>query len=418
MSYDNIRLSKGNFTVVDGYFWMMDDSTDSIVVKTDDGTTAYSYPLATTINNPVISMEYDGHNIWTLQNTDTDEMTIIRWVIENYVCVVKNKFILIPSGSHKFDSNAMTVEHYHTTFSADEAAGQSVLSVATGLDMAYGYVLYLGPNHLGQSEQVTVQSATSDSVTIVGTTAYEYRTGVNISFYSKIWLFNNYDGVDDTTGALYAIDAYTGSVITKTAGGAYADVKAASFFNVPRYVFDKTVASTVTEPRYNSILYVKSTNLLFLDPDDLTTTFGSMTMDNIEDDLATNIVIYDIAVDGVNIYRLQRKATYYGTTDTFENSTYSYQLSSLNSFITSINMSADPAILPANGVSPSTIVAVVKDQFNLPIESRQVFFTDDDPVGSITISPVNTNSDGVAQTTYVAGTSAREVRLSATAQQT
>jgi len=33
-------------------------------------------------------------------------------------------------------------------------------------------------------------------------------------------------------------------------------------------------------------------------------------------------------------------------------------------------------------------------------------------------SPVNTDSDGVAVTTYVAGTSAREVRLTVTAQQT
>ena len=83
MSYDNIRLRKSNFTIVDGYFWMMDEDTDSIVVKTDDGTLAYSYPLTTTISTPVISMEYDGHNIWTLQDTGTDELTITRWTISN-----------------------------------------------------------------------------------------------------------------------------------------------------------------------------------------------------------------------------------------------------------------------------------------------------------------------------------------------
>jgi hypothetical protein len=417
MAYDNIRLRKSNFTVVDGYFWMIDEDTDSIVVKTDDGTLAYSYPLDTTITYPVLSLEYDGYNIWTLQATGTDKVTIRRWYINNYVGTLRDEFDLVPGASHKYDSNAFTVEHYHTDFSSDESAGQFTLSVSDSSEMDTGYTLVLGPNHLGQLEEVEVLSTGTGSVTLTSATTYEYRSGADISFYKKLWLFNNYDGTDNTTGALYAINAYTGSVISKTAGGAYKNVLASTFFDVPRYVFDKTVPTTTTDPRYNSIVYVRGTNLLFLDPDDLSTNYGSMTMDNIEDDQATNIDIYDLAIDGVNVYRLQDKATYYGNTESFSNSTYSYQLSSLNSFITSISLSADPAILPANGVNTSTVTATVKDQFNLPIQSRQVFFTDDDPVGSITSSAV-TDSDGIAQVAYVAGTSAREVRLTATAQQT
>jgi len=156
--------------------------------------------------------------------------------------------------------------------------------------------------------------------------------------------------------------------------------------------------------------------MLFLDPDDLNNSNGSMTMDNIESNQATNIEIYDITMEGTNVYRLQLKATYYGTTASFVG-TYNYQLSSLNPFITSISLRANPAILPANGVNPSIITAIVKDQFNLPVEQRQVFFTDDDPSGAITSSPVNTDADGIAITTYIAGTSAREVRITATAQQ-
>ena len=405
-------------TVVDGYYWMMDDDTDSIVVKTDDGTLAYSYPLDTTIDTPVLSMEYDGYNIWTLRNTNTDEMTIERWYINNYVCTLRDTFVFPPGPSHSYSADCFTVEHYHTTFAANEAAGQSILSVTDGSDMDSGFTIVLGPNRYGQMEEKTVSSASSTTAQINGSTTYEYETGDAISFYKRIWLFNNYDGTDDTTGALYAIDAYTGSVITKYAGGAYTDIKAATFFNVPRYVFDRTVGSATTEPRYNTIAYVKGTNLLFLDPDDLTTSFGSMTMDNIEDDQATNIVVYDLAIDGTNIYRLQLKATYYGTTNNFDDSTYNYQLSTLNSFITSISMHADPAILPANGVNNSTITAVVKDQFNLPVVGRQVFFTDDDPDGNIVSSPINTNDDGIATTSYIAGVSAREVRITATAQQT
>jgi hypothetical protein len=317
--------------------------------------------------------------------------------------------------SHNFSADAFTIEHYHTQFSAPESAGQSILSVQDGSKMASGYTIVLGPNILGQIEERTVSSANAGTVQINGTTTYNYNSGDPISFYKRIWLFNNFNGTDSSTGALYCIDAYTGSVITKYAGGAYKDIGACTFFDVPNYVFYKGAHNI--EPKYNSLCYIKGTNLIFLNPDDLTNSYGSMTMDNIESDQATNIIVYDLTIYGTNVYRLQRKATYYGATSTFADSTYNYQLSSLNSFITSISLRADPAILPANGVNPSAITAIVKDQFNLPVQQRQVFFTDDDPNGNIVSSPVNTDSSGIAITSYIAGTSAREVRITATAQQ-
>jgi hypothetical protein len=158
--------------------------------------------------------------------------------------------------------------------------------------------------------------------------------------------------------------------------------------------------------------------MIFLDPDNLSVSNGSMTMDNIEDDQATTIPVYDVAIEGTNVYRTQLKATYYGTTYTFDDDTYNHQLSTLNSFITSISLRSEPAIIPANGVNTAAITAIVRDQFNLPVQQRQVYFTDDDPNGAILSSPVNTNANGVATTTYQSGTSAREVRITATAQQT
>jgi len=417
MSYENIRLRKQNFTVVNGYFWMVDQDVDAIIVKTDDGTQAYSYPLDTTITNEITSLEFDGYNIWSLETSATDQITIRRWNISNYVCCLRNTFVMVPNASHKYSSSAFTVEHYHETFSSDEAAGQSVLSVSSGSKMDSGFKLILGPNVLGQTEEVSVSSATSDSVSINGVTLYAYETGDPISFYRRIWLFNNYDGISSTTGALYKIDAYTGAYVTKYAGGAYKDINACTFFDVPRYVFDRSVGPETPEPRYNSLCYIKGTNAIFLNPDNLNSSYGSMAMDNIKSDLATTITVYDMAMEGTNVFRLQRDATYYGTTYTFVNSTYNYQLSSLNSFITSISLRSDPSILPANGVNTAQITAIVKDQFDLPIQQRQVFFTDDDPTGAILSSPINTDSDGVAVTTYKAGTTAREVRVTATAQQ-
>ena len=419
MAYENIRARKQNITMVNGYFWTVDEDTDSVVIKTDDGTVAFSYPLDTTIDNTVISLEYDGYNLWSMENTATDQMTIKRWYIHNYVCTLRNTFNFIPSGSHKYDSEAFTIEHYHTTFSSYEGAGSSVLSVTDGSKISSGFTLVLGPNNNGQIEEVTVSSAGVDYVNINGTTLYNHEAGTTVSFYKNIWMFNNYDGID-ATGAVYKFSAYTGSLINNYSGGAFKDVKSSSFFGVPLYVFDTAVTSTI-EPRYNSICYIKGTNMIFLNPDDLNSSYGSMTMDNIEDDQATNIIVYDFAIEGTNIYRLQRKATYYGSTGTFDDNTYNYQLSTLNAFITSISLSADPAILPANsGGSSSTanVTAVVKDQFNLPIVGRMVYFTEDDPNGYVDPTNDSTNGNGIAVTVYTAGTSAREVRITSTAQQT
>lgn len=418
MAYENIRLRKNNFTVVDGYFWMVDEDTDSIVVKTDDGTVAFSYPLDTTINQSIVSSEYDGRNLWTMRSTGTNQLTIDRWYINNYVCKLRNSFDLVPSLSHKFSSQAFTVEHYHTTFSAPQTAGDAVLSITDASKVESGYTVTFGPNSSGQIEEISVSSATSNSISVNGTIKYSYNTGDPVCFYKRIWLFNNYNGTDSNTGALYNIDAYTGSVITKYSGGAYKDIKSCTFYGIPKYIFDRAVGPDVIDPRYNSICYVKGYTMIFLDPDNLSTSNGAMVMDNIKDDQATNIDIYDLAIDETNVYRLQSEATYYGNTASFADNTYNYQLSTLNPFITSISLHADPAILPANGVNPSEIVATVKDQFNLPIQGRTVYFTDDDPNGGVAPATDSTDAKGQAFTTYTAGTSARETKISATAQQT
>lgn len=415
MAYENVRMKKGNFSIINGYYWTMDEDTDSLIVKTDDGTFAFSYPIDTTITQEVKCMQYDGRNIWTLRATGTNQVTIDRWYINNYVCTLRNTFNFVPSASHNYSVDTFAVEHYKVYFSADENSGQSILSVTDGSRMNSGYTVVLGPNSIGQFEEKTVNMSTSDTLQINGSTTYAYNAGDPITFYKKLWLFNNYDGIDSTNGAIYEVDAYTGAVINKTAGGAFKDIKASTFYGVPRNVFDKTVPENVIEPRYYSLSYVKGSNLIFLDPSNITNSFSSMVMDNVDNTQTNVIPIYDIAIEGTNVYRLQKSATYYGSTVTW--STYNYQLSSLNSFINSISLRADPAILPANGVSPSVITAIVKDQFNLPVQARQVFFTDDDTNGQIVVSPVNTDANGVATTTYIAGNTAREVRITATCQQ-
>ncbi len=127
-------------------------------------------------------------------------------------------------------------------------------------------------------------------------------------------------------------------------------------------------------------------------------------MDNVEG--YTIIPLRDMAVDRNNLYRL------HGT------STYNYSLSPLESFVTSISVSASPAIIAANGLSTTDIKAWVKDQFLQPIKFRRVTFSENGD-GSITAgTEINTDADGFAQTVYKAGVTAQSVIVTATVQQT
>jgi hypothetical protein len=93
-------------------------------------------------------------------------------------------------------------------------------------------------------------------------------------------------------------------------------------------------------------------------------------------------------------------------------------LSTLDHFVTSISLGAYPAIIAANTISTTDIVAIVKDQFLQPISGRLVNFADDDTVGSIVTTPVNTDANGRAQTEYRSGSQAREVKITAVVEQT
>jgi hypothetical protein len=223
-------------------------------------------------------------------------------------------------------------------------------------------------------------------------------------------MFNNFDGKLSTTGALYKLDAYTGELVTKYPSGAYKDITASTFYNVDSFTDYGDV---------DALCFVKGTNTLFINTSASGSTlpyYGSMVMRNILSDTTTVIPIKDLAMDSQNVYRLQR-APDAGSSLT-QWSYYSYVLSTLDHFVTSISLAAYPATIAANTVSSSSIVAMVKDQFLLPISGRLVSFSDDDTTGYIVTTPVNTDADGQAQTVYKSGSTAREVKITAVVEQT
>ncbi len=411
MASENIKLRKRNFTAVEGYFYMLDEEQDNLLQKTDDGNTAFSYPLDTLMTNEVDSLEFDGVYFWSLEDSGTNDVTIRRWQIDNYICKLQQTIALTETGSHKYQSQAFSVEHYHTELAATVSGGDTSLYLDEYWDSTTisGASLYLGPNTNGEAELVTVTTTFSGGVNLSAPTTYDFASEDEVNYFTNIWLFNDFDGLSAATGALYKFDGWTGNYIKKYPTAAYKSIKAATFYKIPSFTEYGTT---------DMLCYIKGTNTLFVNIteniDGTLHYYGSMVMDNVQSDEATVIDVYDMAIDSGNMYRLQLRPDGTATLWTY----YSYLLSPLEAFVTSISLSASPAIIAANGLSTSSILAVVKDQFLQAIVGRNVTFSENG-TGSITGGTVkSTDSDGRADTVYTSGTSAEEVQITAVVEQT
>lgn len=410
----NIKFKKDHFTLADSYFYMFDDDTNVLYQKTSDGSTSFSYPLDNLLESKVNSLEHDGVNFWTLETgTVADTILIKRWNLENYVCKQRDKFVLSPGAGHKYDSKAFTVEHYHTTLSGSVLSGDTKLPVNEYWDkVSTGMNVTVGPNIDGVVETINVQDYEDGKIVLSDPVSVDYPVSSKVNFYTNLWIFNNYNGEDDSIGALYKINAYTGSFITKYPEAEYKNVSACTFYKVTPFSDYGDV---------DALCYVKMTNILFLDISSSGLTlpnFGSMVIDNVEDDNIHIIEVFDLAIEGANIYKLQHKANYFGNTESFTNSLASYHVATQTSMVTSMSLLVNPTIISANGISSTSIIARVKDQFFQPVVGRLVYFEHDDPDGVITGgTPVNTDSKGEAGTIYRSGVTAREVKISATVEQ-
>jgi len=622
----NIGIRKHNFTVNSGYFYTFDEDRDALLQKTDDGNNAFSYPCDVLLNYQVDSLEYDGVYFWSMESYGTvPSMTILikRWQIDNYIAKLKQTITYVSNSSHIYSSNCFTIEHYHTKLTEDVTLGDTTLYIddySNNPKVMADSILHLGPNVDGKEEEVRVVSTVFGGVVLASPTLYDHAAASDVNFHKRIWLFNNYNGNDGSTGALYKFDSHTGDYMNKYSGGAYQSITASTFYKInsfqdlgpkdmlmfakgtntlfvnveedkktlyeaytvddpftgiddtvpnasrwsiiagtPKIQTNKLYSNLTTFPSESAIktvyylpgdfdVYVEgnlvtypttysgsgrmenSMKLLFpneqnrfckvsrgystefggglyqnfsavarkvtdtvlttvsgaaADPttdmdnyglrvrrvatdvhfyyrtttsgiptdwnylgttqmfdsdaqlilssynnvastvtntfDNITYTdgsiayisaaaelpyYGSMVMDNVNTDGYTIIPLRDMAVDRNNLYRLHG------------DNPYNYSLSPLESFVTSISLSASPAIIAANGLSTTDIKAWVKDQFLQPIKFRRVTFSESGD-GSITAgTEINTDENGYAQTVYRAGTVAQAVVVTATVQQT
>jgi len=399
MAHENIRFPRNHMAIRDEYFYYFDERNDTLNQKVSDGATAFTYPLDPPLGgNAVISVEYDGFNFWTLQEGNTSEDVVIKkWLVSNYICEVVDTIELAHSADHKFNSSSFSLEFYNTTLVTTVSGRTSQITLAGYADYVDpGTIITLGPNSEGVYENVTVTGTlnTSNSFGLDFYTFNTYEAGTKVYFPKSIWLVNNFL-YNSAGGSLYKITLPNKQITEVIADEDFEYVDASCFYNTGSEQY---------------ILYVLGTTVRFLNIDSLTNE-KSMLLDNIKNDQSTGITVYDIKVKGDTLYRLQNKATYFGTDYTF--STYNYQFSTIRPFVDSITVDVNPKILPSNGINVAEIQAVVRDQFNALIQIKSVTFSDSDATGFISSTFVYTNHYGIAASIYKAGTIPGNVTITA-----
>lgn len=412
MSYENINFKYPNMCMKNSYFYMFDHDMDVLVQKVDDGMTSFTYPTNVVLGSEIKSLEYGGGYFWSLQSNDANSEFLKKWKIDNFLCKLQHTYVLggfvtVSGGdTHSIQSTTFSLESYKTTIVSSVSVGDDYFLMSVYYDIvASGIEVMLGPNSNGEYSYATVTSVSGNTVYVDSPYVVEFSVGCSVEFAKHVWVFNDesYNAVDN--GSLYKFDAIDMSYIEHYNDIEYDGIKASTFMQNASSAFGSNI---------NAIVYVKSTNLKFIDVNNITNV-KFMVMDNIRINGTTVITVYDIVVYNDAVFRLQHEATYYGVDNSWTK--YNYQVSPIRRFVDSMTVDAANKILNSDGVSIAEVISTVFDQYNDPVFMKLVFFDDNNDTGYMTISPAYTRSDGMAYSYYRAGTSPAHIIITATATQ-
>ncbi len=472
MVRQNIRLSEGNFTSDGVYYYCMLDGTQALQQKVDDGTVAFTYPLDTSVTGNILELSWDGVYFWSLEDNGSTGFFIRKWAIESFICRQQQLFTFTTGSTHTYDASAFAVEHYRLTVAANDngaggyTTGLSDINISDTSMLEPGDVLTFvrrGTNvasRFGTAfvEQAVVQSVLSATqVRLTGAMADDphgdgkgFRgpavipagsspiTPDEVFVTKHLWVGNaNAPGAPGTP-ALYKIRASNGSNIIQFSGTQYSSIGGMTFYTT----YNQGIGIDANATKYNTtivdssalgglqtyVLIARSSTLMFFNTD----TFAidrTLIMNNVKVDTVSVWPVFDMEVLGIEpdvvLYRIQNGTTYKNeslalTDESWGTTQWNYEKQLLRRVVSSIAVSANPSIIPADGNSTSDITATVRDQYNDLIPSGKTVNWSDDSEGAgggtgqgLFNAQSTTDSFGVARNTYKAGTTEQDVKITA-----
>ncbi len=363
---------------------------------------------------------YEEYNLTTVSGylltddrVEYSSNIIRRWVLDeaNARLVLNRTVIRNSKGTDWFGGDAFAVLHTVSPMTDHTArgSGQIYISTTTTSGLKKYDTIMLGPSadqdNVGEIEEVYVHSIDGGTVVIKayeGDTPpkYDYMEGDMVTTFGDILLFGNARplinekaieyAVDRPKGTLFHLDQTNyGEVSHREYSGVYQDIQAA-----------------VWNVYMGTLSFVKSGNLLHMDIDD----YEIARSQNLSLEYpVTNklIVLYDLEVKDITIYRLQKeivKKDDIGQYAKISWDTYNYHADSLLPYSCSIALKSDNNVLKVS--NRANITATVRDQFGVGLINKNIWLTTEGDSGAV-IQPVDgygqSNSDGQSFLIYDSG---------------
>lgn len=384
-----------------------------------------------------ISVQYDGVNIWTLEPTDAGadawhtygkegpERVIRRWRIEEFMCVLKDSWIIKGRNGEIFNSNAFAVEHYYNRvydvcgkdaedYGKPENTDLIILEHPHAAFFQPMDQVYLKSTLYGYYQDVPILETVSSSVLRVATPLnYTFFPGDLVLLRRDLYLFNDYSlDCGAAKAALYHFDIpyITAEDPTKLnepifkkadSSSVYKDIHAATFLTV-------SGNPAICSGNYAGVIgYIRGAQLLICQPNlpsrdevypgghrgtynEFSYRLASMHLDHLDiyDNVRSNsswtgaiAEILDMTASvnpytllSSNLYTLQKIYTYerwsYGVAgDGIIGNTLI--IHTLQPSIASLAIFASPVVAEENG-SPVLIYITVRDQFGSPMNYKKI----------------------------------------------
>lgn len=270
MVYENIRFNKNNMAVYNSNFFMIDEYHNVLIQKTAGGTTSFQYPLNINTSfvhynnlSSITCLQCDGYSFWSLQSfTDSSGVLIRRWVVDNALCNLIKQYPMMNDSYITYDVNTFSVESYHTKLSNTYREGDNVIRIDEFTDIAIfdGSVIGLGPNKYGNKELVTVSGLSGHDILLYDSLSSDYFSGDDVVISTSLFIFNNYNGTDQSSGSLVMVDSNTGYVISSKTSVEFKNIRSSKFSRITDAFFDNADIHT--------LIFVKGTNAKFMNIDD------------------------------------------------------------------------------------------------------------------------------------------------------
>ncbi len=395
MALENVRLSDRNACTdrSHSYIASCNNSYQAIIeVDKNTGTIHKSWPLDTLVSE-VYSIEFDGYYWWTLEQ-QTGGCIIRKWRPEdNIYARLINTFYYT---GHSDLPEALAVEHYYTTLSFGAYKNDTYLYVEDFSKFRVSDYLIVGPStevgYVGNYDerQIIEIDEVNSRIQVTPAISNNYGGGVRVYTTRAFWIFFK--------GELFKYSPKTGNYLASDTDLLYEGIKAATFFS-------------------DKILFVKSSDIYWLDPDSLNL-FKVMAVNNLKADRSTILSIYDLYGYGDYVYRLQGQTAYLSGDTWLDTSWTTYNTVSSKTipevYMVSLNSSARvlPALDPPEITTTSaTITCQVYDQYFSPVTSKTVNFTTD--AGVLLPDQAITDTNGECSITYIGDAQIKLITITA-----